>query len=444
MTSTPAAPIPSAALPVVRDKVRTMLLGSEAFRSLPSDKQQKIAHDTVEVMHYLSNPEGIADEKLKRAAAAMGAGLAAAQAAPNPAEFKAQAAREGAAAAKLYLDAVNFPQFVGGLITNVFHAIVTSSIEQMEAYGKLVADVAKTLNQFRDDNVTDNQGRDHLVDQYPDIFEISVDTGDDGSAQPRVRMKDGVDEDAAVKRLKDMPTEGGPVDALDDDTVENKLVPAARTQLATSRQQLLATMVLMGINRIVVTDGKIQAKVLFDFKAVDRFRNKTSATSFDYAKDQQGNLQMTTNTQEDIDTGSEGGSYSHSSGGQSGQSEDDYQGAHTWTKGTYKTQQQPVITLATASQSDTQADLSTKAQLSGLVDINFKSDYLPLEKMADSFQIANIQNAARPGQARPAAGAAAAAPAAGTAAGTAPAAGGGGASTTTTAPATAPATTPAR
>ncbi|WP_433965193.1 hypothetical protein [Tunturiibacter gelidiferens] len=61
------------------------------------------------------------------------------------------------------------------------------------------------------------------------------------------------------------------------------------------------------------------------------------------------------------------------------------------------------------------ASLQSKAQLSGLVDINFKSDYLPLEKMADSFQIGMIQNASKPGRkpeagVAPGAGAGAASP----------------------------------
>ena len=39
-----------------------------------------------------------------------------------------------------------------------------------------------------------------------------------------------------------------------------------RRKLAASRQQTLATMVLMGINRIVVTEGRITAGVTYDFK----------------------------------------------------------------------------------------------------------------------------------------------------------------------------------
>jgi hypothetical protein len=37
-------------------------------------------------------------------------------------------------------------------------------------------------------------------------------------------------------------------------------VAAARRRIAIDRQQVLATMVMMGINRVVVTDGKIVAR----------------------------------------------------------------------------------------------------------------------------------------------------------------------------------------
>jgi hypothetical protein len=37
-----------------------------------------------------------------------------------------------------------------------------------------------------------------------------------------------------------------------------------------SRQQLLATILMLGINCIVVTDGKISANVNYDFKAQNK------------------------------------------------------------------------------------------------------------------------------------------------------------------------------
>ena len=153
-------------------------------------------------------------------------------------------------------------------------------------------------------------------------------------------------------------------------------------------------MVLMGINRIVVTDGKIQAKVMYDFQARDNFHYQNSATQFDYG-DQYRSTQAGT-----IDSGVTGGETS----GKEGTDSYDKRDGSWYSKGQYQNTQEPVLKLVSASTTTADASLQTKASLAGNVDINFKSDYLPLEKMADSFQIAAIQNAAQPK--RPAAAAA--------------------------------------
>ncbi len=226
---------------------------------------------------------------------------------------------------------------------------------------------------------------------------VDVDTGENG-ARPRVRLRDGVDEDAALRKVNSLPMEGGPLKSLDldDDEVEEKLVQGARTQLATGRQQLLATMVLMGINRIVVTDGKISAKVMYDFRAQDKMQ--ASASSFDYE-----NLGTRTVSEDDVESDYQGGSYSRGKEG-----EVERQGATYYSKGLYKSTSEPVIKISSATAETTDAALQTKAQLAGSVEVNFKSDYFPLEKMADSFQIGQIQNASKPASTAPAAGRAAA------------------------------------
>ena len=393
-------------LAAAQKAVHRLLVNSQAFRTLPLAKQKEIEKHTLDVAAYLAEPEGIKADRLAGlgksspqkgdpyAFALADEAVVSTTITPEGPQFKAQAAREGAAVAGALLQAVDFPNFVSSLIEGVFHSIVKSSIEQMEAYGKLVADVAKSLNQFRDDNVTENQARDQLIEQFPDTFQLDVDTGDDGSTMPRVRLKDGVDESDALKKVNSMPIEGGPIKSLDDETIEDKLVPAARTQLATSRQQLLATMVLMGINRIIVTDGRISAKVMYDFQAHDTFKSKYSATQFDYGK------QYKYASGGDYESSTQGGetksSYSQDSGS-------DYQkrDASYYSKGTYKNTAEPVLKLASATQAATDAELKSKASLAGQVEVNFKSETFPLEKMADSFQIGRIQNAAKPKSAAP-------------------------------------------
>ena len=410
----PASKPPASAETVAaaRDAVRALLQRSQAFNAMPETRRRQLAHDLVQIGSYLAEPDGV---RLKRQSAQVRA--LAGDTAPQPQQF-GQAVKAGVENMVGLVKGVDFPGFVSGLIQGVFHSIVDSSIQQMEAYAKLVADVSKSLNQFRDDNTTDNQGRDHLVEQFPDLFEINTDGGDafgdfggDGNAppQPRVAVREGVDEKAAVDRINRSLPLDRPLTGLDDDLVEALLVPAARTQLATGRQQLLATMVMMGINRIVVTDGKISAKVVFDFKASDSRKYAFSATKFDHEKDQYGNLQMTNSYSGDYEGKSEGGSYSKTA------DSEDRRDASYYSKGTYKYSQQPVVKLMSTQRLMDDSQLQTKAQLTGAVEVNFKSDYLPLEKMANPENIAAIQMNAQPGMvknlaARPQAAASGAAP----------------------------------
>lgn len=379
------APTDKQVLDTARVKVAELLQRSPSYLALPLEKRREIAKNTVEVLRYLSAPEGIPGNTLPTAQP-----TAAPMAGPQPGNtrgsrnFTAEGAREGAEVAGVILQQVSFPAFVSGLINGVFESIVNSSIKQMEAYGQLVANVAKSLNDFRDENITANQGRDYITDKFPDLFDLDTGnaSGGDGSG-PRIRLRSGVDEDRALSRINQLPIEGGPVTSLDldDDEVEDKIVQAARTQLASSRQQLLATMVMMGINRIIVTDGKIQAKVKYDFKARDTFQR--SATSFDYE-----NFGNRTVSEGQYESNTSGGSYSKDSDGAINQDFGSYYG-----KGIYKTTTEPAIQITSMEAVQQQANLETSASLMGNVDISFKSETFPLEKLADSFQIGQIQAA---------------------------------------------------
>ncbi|MFZ5636459.1 MAG: hypothetical protein ACOY82_07700 [Pseudomonadota bacterium] len=404
-------------LDIARQQVRRLLESSDSFNQLSPEKREALAKGMVQIATYLAEPDGVRlkpSQQSPQVQALAGESYSKkSQAGSNvdqEGKFTAQGAREGAAVAGALLEAVNFPDFCAGLINGVFHSIVQSSIEQMEAYAKLVADVSKSLNQFRDDNTTQNQGRDHLIEQFPDVFQLSMDTGEfsfgdeQAAAGPRVTLREGIDEKSAVARInQSLPLEK-PVERLDDELVEALLVPAARTQLASSRQQLLATMVMLGINRIVVTDGKISAKVMYDFQARDNMQFRRSAQKFDYGD------QYATTSAGDYESSSEGGerssSYSKDAGYQSTNRDASY-----YSKGTYKTTSQPVLKMASASQTSIDASLTTKASLAGTMEVNFKSDYLPLEKLANPESIAAIQMNAQPGMvktlaARPAAPAA--------------------------------------
>lgn len=400
-----AQPTPSQVSPetlnAARATVRSLLENAPAYAELPEDKRKQLARDLVQVSAFLAEPGMRVDPKHMspdvRALAQQNPGSSLVKDAPK----FGTAIRAGVESAVAMIEGVNFPGFVSGLVEGVFHSIVKSSIEQMEAYGKLVADVAKSLNQFRDENTTANQGRDHLVEQFPDLFQLQM-PGDDpfgggfgnenAPQEPRVALREGVDEKQALARVNATLPLDQPVTKLDDELVEALLVPAARTQLATGRQQLLATMVMMGINRIVVTDGKIQAKVMFEFQARDNRRYQASATQFDHATDAYGNIQKTHGYEGEYDRGSKGGSYSRDKDGAVSSDSAGY-----YSKGNYKYSEKPIIKAMSTSHLADDSSLQAKASLLGNVEINFKSDYLPLEKMANPENIAAIQMNAQPG-----------------------------------------------
>jgi hypothetical protein len=392
--------------PAVRTGIKALLQSSRAFNALPLATQQQVARDTALIADYLARPEGIPGNTLPGGLGTPPEVRALADPPAPPAQesfstareavseigtsdFKAGAAREGADVAVELIKKVDFVGFVGGLIKGVFSSIVTSSIQQMEAYAKMVEQVSKSLQQFRDDNVSANQGRDHMVEKFPDMFEI--DQGDAGgfsdSTEPRLKLKDGVDEGAALKRVRtSMKFEEGKLDSMDlsDENVEKVLVIAAQTQLARQRQQLLASLVIMGINRIVITEGKISAKIMYDFQARDARKLQRSAVARDYARDAGGNLALTRSNEGEYDSG---GTYSRK-----GEDRD----ADYFAKGKYKYEEQPVLTAMSTASEASESQLQTRAQLSGAVEVNFKSDYLPLDKMATPGMIAAIQGNSTP------------------------------------------------
>ncbi len=377
------------ALEAVRPQVRELLTSVPAFSRLGAAEQQQLARDMVKILSYIANPNGV----LEPAAAPPPAPVARAQAdEEDPVEatkrnlsespglvgekFKAGAVREGVEQFGALVQKVDFPKFVGGLIKNVFQAIVESSIEQMRAYGELIANVAKTVDQFMADNISVGAGRDWLAERFPDTLEVEVNAGsgglaEEGEAAPTTTQLVARGDDPE-QRLQEISRELGvepPVTDVSDPNAELKIVTAARLQMAKSRQQLLSSMVMLGINRIVVTDGTINAKVVFDMRAEDKAKRRYTASMQDRSAQRYRQ------------------SVSVSYGGW----------MSPWdASASFEGEQEHVATVGSAVDETSESKAEVKARLSGEVRVNFKSDYLPLEKMATPEMMSVIQGNSTP------------------------------------------------
>lgn len=367
----PPGPVPQPAdetLPVVREKVRDLLSRSAAFRALPPDRQRQTAHDTVKVARFIADAGGetadlpmgaiIDNPATALPAAARPFAPPVQPAAPStqqrgftPAQegYTAPAAGAAGQTMEALVNAVDFPNFVGGLIEGVFTAIVQTSIAQMEAYSAMVANVAKSVDQYMQDNVTSEQAQDQLVSAQPDLFEADM-TRD----TPQVVQRDDANTDQMGGFLQSL---GLPfdLDTSEPEVVQQEVVPAMRKSMAMDRQKLLATMVLMGINRIVVTDGKIQASVKFDISTRDVLRrNQEIETSFETTYNKRYNKKK------------KNGWWIFSN-----------------SKESERTRLNVTTDVDTAQTDESESRTNLKAKLTGNVDLRFKSDYFPLEKMLD-------------------------------------------------------------
>lgn len=340
---------------LVATQVQALLERSPAYYAITDDQRSTMKHDLTKIAAYsaallhdgFGQAERLGQTPVLRERTVIErpapGNQPLARAAADQSAFAPRAVDRVAEVTRDTLDAIDFPNFVSDLISGTFEAIVTSSIKQMEAYGELLANVAKTVDQFMADNITDNQARDYLVSRYPG--HIAVDTS--GEA-PRARRNPAAEGQPAPNYAGDLGVDVG--GDIDDDTVETLLVPAARRQLAQSRHQLLSTMVLMGINRIIVTSGRVRAKLDFHIDASDTGSAET-ASQFDFKNESSAKV----------------GSL--------------FWGAKTKTSVAY---------VKTAKQVSSD-DINVSVDLTGELDLKFKSQVFPIERFADTDVIGRIQ-----------------------------------------------------
>jgi len=294
--------------------------------------------------------------------------------APPPPAPVAQTGQIGPRTATV-LEAVDFTGFVSALIGGTFRAISDASAAQMREYANLVASLSQTLEDFTGDNVTINQARDHLAKQFPQDLMLKL-PPPGSEEQPKILPR--------PERTGESPAwlekYGLKGEELTEELTEGPLLEAARRKVGEGRMSSLAAMVLMGVNRIVVNEGDVRAKVQLHAAAIDVQRAE-------------GQTQQMGVVQRDA--------------------------------GDVASALQMMVSTVKAN---AQADAAIKVDLMGEVRVSFRSETFPLERFADSAAIQLINRHAKWQREAPAAtGPAATGPAAAAPAAPAPAASGGGA-----------------
>lgn len=338
MTAAPQVIPDRPTVPLVRQEIGQLLRSSPTFRALPQARRRELAHDLVNIGQYMADAGGstygvplaavVAEHPAARALAD--------DQPPAPNDMTVHGLGEA-------INTVDFPGFVAGLIKGVFQAIVDASIQQMEAFAELVKNVSKSVDEYMKDNVSKNQARDYLAGKYPDHLQVDL-----AGQEPKVVPKPDADESTMPDFFKDLGLDM-PVEQLDEDTTEQVLMPAARQQLAIDRQRMLLMMVMMGINRLVVTNGSVKAAVIFnlDLTSLRKRSDDVAVTHEMNAKTQSKN--------------------SFFAG---------------WFSPSWKSVEENHLTVTTNNKSASTDEAKLKAQLTGDVSVQFESQVFPLDQMS--------------------------------------------------------------
>lgn len=218
-----------------RSKARDLLGSSGAFHALPLNDQKSI---------YLSLVQEYIDTEM---------GLSKSMATDSGKDMGYKGYDPGftgdTRAFKELVDSVDFPKFVADLLKAVFDANLTVMKQQTDAYIKLMKEASKStgdfIKQVKDDDISVLA---KLAESNSNKYNLSNEKQPDGSTKlvltnPEGEKKDA--EDAEVKK----------------DLFETKL------KMAQEHRAALREILLMGVTRLVVEKGEVEASVDFSIKA---------------------------------------------------------------------------------------------------------------------------------------------------------------------------------
>lgn len=352
----------------VRRSVRAVLERTPGFQdSSPADRKAlahrlvrvalagaKLAQDDADVQRGIS----------ARAAAAEPLAVAASADAPAPLAVAAgedvegfdagvsgnfKSAKAAGQAIEDIKNAINFPTYVSSLITGVFTAITQSSVHQIQALTDMLDHVSSSAEDFANAEVNDDGANVWAASKFRFLT----------VAEGGLQVRDGQDIDDHKEEMKRiLAASDDEISAIDDSDLTGTLVPLVRRKLGRDRQSMLGTLIQLGIQRVVVDDGRLHA-------SMDMRVDTRSAQARDRQNRQDLGVHAAAEAQ--VGTGIWGAKVN-------------------------------VSTDFTSVQSDSKLskeEMDTRAGLRSSVDLAFRTEQIPLDRLADEKARVKLEKVAR-------------------------------------------------
>lgn len=188
-----------------------------------------------------------------------------------------------ALAAASQLEKIGFVDFTVDLVKGVYQVIVNASMEQLEAYAELVNKVSKTLQEYQDevlgssDTDKNEKAEKYIIDVLGFNKGETYTLTDDQAAALKehfagVTVKEGEQE----KGIDDYITDSGTSKSISHEDLL-KLVLEKLKKSTEHSYDLLKTILKIGMQKVVVTNGEIRSKLTFHVDASDDY-SKTIST----------------------------------------------------------------------------------------------------------------------------------------------------------------------
>ena len=313
-----------------KEQAKAILAQSFSFRHMPFEDQKKIYQDVMNEQMALLMGNGS-----KPLAKGMAGGFVNKSSDLLNDKRHEKGFEDGVDSLEDLVDSVDFPLFVKDLLKSVFDANITVMKAQTDDYIRLMKEATTGLAKFiKDIDPTTTYA--YLAENNRDEFGITMEDGPGGE-----------------QKMELTNPKGEKVD-VEDNEVKAKIMDA-KIKMAQEHRAALREMILMGVTRLVVEKGEVEAEVNFEFKG------KRTVDKGDKAG---------------VKTSKSSGSSVSASGGLIGSIFGGPRGGHTSS-----TRQTQFSVSTTKSQSEDEL----KAKLRGFVRIQFKTDYFKLDNFAQMY-----------------------------------------------------------
>lgn len=320
---------------MARAFARETLSNSPAFRDLDRGTQFKMYNDLVQQkVNELSAPNGHSQGMaLLKKKPTQPSGPQDAADLVNPELHQNDNLDRAGARMGDFVDKVDFPSFVRDLLKGVFDANLEVTQKQMQSYQELMKQATKDLSYFVN-QIDDAASFAYLAENNSNEFGISFPPMTEEEAAPIVLTdKEGNKLDTEDSRIKGM-------------------IMNAKIQMAKEHRALLRETLLMGVTRLVVEKGEVEASVLFQINSRSQIARAEQGRLNKQLASKQYNMGISP-----------------------------IPFLPSFNRGTSQTQETQV---SVASLNSTQQD-ELQAKMAGKVRIEFKSDYFKLDNFAKMY-----------------------------------------------------------